>query len=1019
MKYPSLRTWFSGILLGVTLALTLTLQSSTAACGPNQQSEYCSENYGLLGFPSAVGGRTSEPGAEFPAVDRPLSPTAGRLTYADHKEIEAQARTLLKRNAEFREDISPYHPEAPNFDSLVRKFDDSGEFNAPVPDPDDPTRQISLGARIDLATADLRQARDLYAFLAVYADEPRFRADDDYATTIPSGYAEPLCGSTDKEEPNPPDPAHSGQVLPPVIDWCNFTARLRQSVREAAYIRLIFGQQFAVDALGLRFSTQSPFVGGEAFVRQEVAKLEAAVYQYELAETEMAEALGRAVGSGCYVSDFYSLAEWSVLSRAVAGKEHAQHAIAVRKSYLDDYGATADQRIAAAQATFRTAAVEQHIKLIGLAGLSANPTACVTRSGGELPDGTALTEMVLNMLETREKSREMGEGRNVFGFDARFTPASSYGRPGDSTDPAGLWNQAWAAMEVARSIQRQTEQAERNFDLNQIDLIGAITGVKTNVDQTLYDVVSCDSNELDANELADCVADQISLIAACDVTSDGFDACIQDPRILSGSDLKRTRQDLRAAYLSIAKIDKQIENVKESERYEHERNARVKSAILTNGEWQTGFAVVETLANAVQLTFSKPWGVPEVTVNPGAPVAAAARGWSIMRQAATDAEIEDANSEANVRNILLELIELQADKDIALQQYSSQLTEYEGLAGVAEKALIEAQRQRAYVQQSPANDPSYRIVRDSLRLQLADALDKAARFSYLAAKRAEYEFAARMSASNFAISEIYRARTAYDIELYLSKLRGVTDNLLDEQAAVHPSDFKISVAQHLLGLTDEALGMTGDRARAERTRLFRQWVADRTQTGSDGKPQLVFDFTTSEARNGIFSNVIQQGYDLYWLHKLAGVGEPRPANTGISINLVTEQGEALTYRTVVLTQSGSVHMRTFAGCIFDYRLIAPAVLLGLEWPQNQPAEEVSAVFRAGVNGANGERTSGFRGRSVSATAWQVQVFAGRPQIDLPDMDLQQLTDVELTFSTTYATRSPSNPDPRDCVRIDF
>ncbi|MEZ4681282.1 MAG: hypothetical protein R2932_44415 [Caldilineaceae bacterium] len=72
-------------------------------------------------------------------------------------------------------------------------------------------------------------------------------------------------------------------MLDPVIDWCNFTARLRQSVREAAYLRMIFGQQFMVDALGLHFSAGA-LIGGENFVRQEVAKLEAAENQFDLAE---------------------------------------------------------------------------------------------------------------------------------------------------------------------------------------------------------------------------------------------------------------------------------------------------------------------------------------------------------------------------------------------------------------------------------------------------------------------------------------------------------------------------------------------------------------------------------------------------------------------------------------------------------------------------------------------------------------------------------------------------------------
>src|SRR5690606_15468854 len=158
---------------------------------------------------------------------------------------------------------------------------------------------MTLQERIDIADAELLQARDLYAYLAVYAPEARMRVE----------YQSTFCAHA--EDPNPPDPQHSGQVLDPVIDWCDFGARLRQSVREAAYLRMIFAQQFVVDALGLHFSG-SALIGGEAFVRQEVAKLRAAHHQFELAEEGLTGALERPLGNGCYVSSFYTQPEWAL-----------------------------------------------------------------------------------------------------------------------------------------------------------------------------------------------------------------------------------------------------------------------------------------------------------------------------------------------------------------------------------------------------------------------------------------------------------------------------------------------------------------------------------------------------------------------------------------------------------------------------------------------------------------------------------------------------------------------------------
>jgi hypothetical protein len=99
-------------------------------------------------------------------------------------------------------------------------------------------------------------------------------------------------------------------------------------------------------------------------------------------------------------------------------------------------------------------------------------------------------------------------------------------------------------------------------------------------------------------------------------------------------------------------------------------------------------------------------------------------------------------------------------------------------------------------------------------------------------------------------------------------------------------------------------------------------------------------------------------------------------------------------------------------------------LLGQEWPVDQPAESATAVFRADINGLHGfsepgYQTSAFLGRPVSATDWQMLVYAGAPAAGLPDLNLQQLTDIELNFSTTYASRQPSTPQPSECTRIDY
>jgi len=1031
------RRWL-GALLTLALILLLTVRIVQAACGGGNLSDFCSSNFGLSGDLSAAGSPTSN---SFPAVDNSRLPMAGALFYADYKALEAQARGLLERNMNFRADISPYRPNN-NFNKLVRQFDVNSGFSAVYDDPDAAIPSMTLQQRIDLADADLRLARDLYAFLAVYAPEARMRTDNGTDAVPGANYKDQLCAQA--ENPSPPDPAHSGQVLDPVIDWCNFPARLRQSVREAAYLRMIFAQQFMVDALGLHFSAGA-LLGGEAFVRQEVAKLDAAKHQFHLTEQGLREALEHPLGSGCLVSDFYTQSEWALLSRAAQGQEVAQHHIAIRLNYLDIKSDNDIPRAQAnAQAAYRTAATEGYLKMVGLAGtaaIGASSSGCAT--AGTRPDGALVAEMALDLLDTRASAREMRDGRNIFGMDVRFTPARPYHTAFGSSDK-GLWEQAKDAADLALQIQQQTENAERIFDLNQQDLVKAVLAINTKVDNDIQIEAGCDlqgflnAPDPDAAWYA-CIDEMIKHTQECDPTANSFDACMsrttngQPPNVdgsnwlILVSDMRTARQDLRTAWLGVEAAIKKRDNIVQRANTEVMRNIKVKSAILNGAQDSSAFEAAIAAANCCAITIGTEYSFD---VNPGAFAEAGLRPAQMLRQAAHDMEIEDANSAAVVRNLFYDMAEAQGEIDIALQQYQSMLTQFNGVVGQTGHDVFESKRQHAYTTALPANDPSYRMVRDSRRLELAAQLETAARQAYLAARRAEYGYTARLSANNFRISDIYKARTANDILIFLQNLDGAVTNLPGavRDAETNQLDLTLSVAQHLLGLTDPYLkgqGVADADLQSERIKRFRQWVSQKTILGSDGRPSLVFDFTTSAAANGLIGQVVTQDYGFYWLHKVAGIGQPKAGSNGFGINLLSVQSGDLGYRQVRVSQSGQVVLTSFAGCLFDYRLIPPAALLGLEFPSGQPTDVVTGVFNGDINGTKGNSSPGFStpaflGRPLASNGWQVVVNAGSPNGILPDMDLQQLTDIELKISTTYASRSvDSQPQPSQCVRVDF
>ncbi len=976
-----------GVLLGSVLLGALSLAGSAADPAPH-----------VGGF-SSLSAAPAQAGTA--SIDVPSAPSAGQLIYADYKRLEERARSRLVRSLGFRQDISPYQDKE-SFDELVRSFDSNGGFNAGYDDPDPAITNMTLLERIELADQELNEARDLYAYLAVFAPEDRFRADGDYSAQ--------LCAQPENPNPTPAQP--DGSVLPPIVDWCDFPARLRQSVREAANIRLIFAQQFVVDATGPSFSA-SALVGGEAAVEKELAKLDAAIFQYERAEQRVAEAQNRVVGNGCYVADFFGQTEWQLMSRVAEHKERAQHQRAVRLSYMniadvDDI----PRRHAEARDAYRAATVDGYLQLAAMAG--RGQMAAESRCGSTPPAQEQLDELASSLKTTMSKAQEMQEGRNIFGFDISFTPARPFstGVSACGSSGKGLHEEAFCAAQRAEAIQKQAENASRNFDLNQQALITQINQLNTGLNLRISDDSGCDHQGGDDAAFFDCTAEQIRLVATCDPTdATSFEACIANPAI-ENSNLRTARRDMRTAWLGLEQAQVTHQNILKRADIEKLRNVQVTSEILTGAKTTAAIEAIIIAANCCTINAFP----PGASINPGAFVEAALRPGLILEQAAHEMRIEDANSEAAVRNLFLDLAEAQYQIDMAFQQYRTAESTYDDMSGDLEAAVFEAKRQRAYLVASPANDPAYRMVRDSRRLELAAELEVASQLAYLSARRAEYEYTARLSGSNFRISDIYKARTANDVLLFLERLGQTVGGLPGsvKDAEIDDEDFSISVARHVLGLSDAYLtgeGFSGAALEAERLRRFREWLASRKRLDDNQDEIIAFDFTTTSDTKGILSQVKQQGYDFYWLHKLAGT---EGGAQGMGINLVTQQS-GLTARQSRISQSGQVELTSFAGCLFTYRLMPDAVMLGLDWPSNQPTDTVTGIVQAAVNGTGSDPTNRFLGRPVAAN-WQVVMYTGPS----PALDIDQLEDIELELSTTFATRESNQaPSLRDCVRADY
>lgn len=575
-------------------------------------------------------------------------------------------------------------------------------------------------------------------------------------------------------------------------------------------------------------------------------------------------------------------------------------------------------------------------------------------------------------------------------------------------------------LDQARNYARSAQESEgretiaaRTWENRRNDLQAQVEDITLGVDSIdsrLTEITGCNRTTTDDNYFA-CVEQAIQGFAQC-LPSTGsqqvFDNCLQQANNTGTGLLRQTLQDVRSAYLGIREYEAKLTGTMQRVDAEVGRNATVNHRIYTSAQEQSVYAFFEGLVESLSVTVGTE---ASFSFNPAAPAIAGLRTAATLRQAAADVDIENANSKAVVRNLIIDFAELRAEMEVVVQEYNAQQTLLQSLLSDAQSTRDASRRSRQWASSNAASDPSFRLVRDSIRLQLAGRLERATRAAYIAAKRAEYEYAIDLSRSGFNISDIYRARTAGDVLDYLQRLENAAISQF-QQAQLQSADVNLSIAQHILNLTDENLGLTGEEAELARVSRFREWVAQNLETREDGTQVLTFDFATSMDTNGVLARAMRLSADSLWVQKVQNV----------QVNLDTDEqtSERLHHRVSYLSQGGLTFLRARSGCILEYRLIAPAKLLGFEWPEGQNPEQRRIKLRSSINDNDGGVVNTeLAGRSMSATKWTMEIEFAAPDSAQDAMDPAQLKDIDLTLGISFLSRQPVQPNPSQCVRATF
>ena len=360
-----------------------------------------------------------------------------------------------------------------------------------------------------------------------------------------------------------------------------------------------------------------------------------------------------------------------------------------------------------------------------------------------------------------------------------------------------------------------------------------------------------------------------------------------------------------------------------------------------------------------------------------------------MQNAATQAKIVGANSESVIRNLLLQQADLMIELDIGLEQWNKLSDEHNHLVEKYHNLLnLRVQAQDDFLD-SYLNNPAYRVLRDAWTVEATRSHDQAAQFAYLAAKALEYEF---LTPPNF-VSDVYQARIADDVDNFMNQLEQWRI-ALSSPGQHNRYPYTISLAEDILGLTDENLDPDNTMSGSQRAQLRQQRFQEFIQRNIDPDSGLLeFHFTTSIQDNNLFSPNV-------WNNRIAGIGLPSGVHNtqGVSLNVLTRQTGNAGTPEIMLAHGGQASYRQRTGDIVEY-LPGPTRLTGYSLPPGFSQPSTGAVILSSVNGNNsGSPTSALFNRSVAASNWTMRIDPRSPLNR--NLDLAQLEDIEIQMDST-------------------
>lgn len=844
---------------------------------------------------------------------------------------------------------------------------------------------------------------------------------------------------------------------------------------EMGHIPLVFGNEFMVDALRYSFGPAQQFgaVTGAEMIQDEIDQLEEARQQFALVSDMLVWLVEQELGDGV-VTDYFDETDFETFAIASEREIEASIEIIERKRLLG-----VDPTLLLAE--IETAYVRQYVQSTLLAqAIEQADISADSNHAQQLYLDNGGWQLMNNLDTLTHLADSIRAGSNLLGYDPLYVPRSSFetlrdrmGTLGTCDTATGLVTGGSGELLALLNKECAAGAADRSFDQNAQDLAQELSDLEQAFGDELFELCGLDVNDANA-DLTTCTGGEMGInYSELEVAQQAVGLAWQ--RAQNIPDLIAIEEERAGTIINVIFTTGEQISALEIANGVLRAYREVTTSAQTTEVWANGSDPNDPESAAYWLDFGKdtlncllsgatlgalgdgcagnndnlfgaiadlagiedqPTRIETVETisDPNELEIAGNVGMVAIREAQRDATIVGANSNAEIKRLLLEQADLLIEYEIAVAELNRVITERNLLIQRHRYALNEHTRLVANTADNYIDTPALRLIRDQTALNAELTRDRVIHTTYLTIKALEYTLLAEPMSNNVCgisgslLDALYQARTASHLNDILCELDTITlpiDDYPGNQYIVN-----ISVAEDLWGLSDdnlnELLPFTPDINSPtwpsdlpdcgpfpitisdmetlrycffqERLRAVVIANADvRVLANNDNLPaageSIYFNFNTQ------LEDVVELGDFGRWNIRIADSDDC--AGCGVAVNIAVR--EAYTGRpvSVYLTHQGQAMYRQANGDVVAYNPGLTA-LLGQAIPAGWPAGNVvNAAITASVDG-NGGLTNGTDLSNLSAATsdWRFRLdLSGSGQ----DLVLANIDDFEITIDTIALT----------------